>query len=527
MSEENFPEKNIVDKLGELGEALQGVPVEPGVYPPNFPGKKVADKIDELIGIVKEGGAYASKADLEQEIADREAYDAQQDQKIAALNGHYYPIEPYDFGKTLDVKTPVPEDVTLLNTYAMTMEGVTDPAQIIDGTVVKNLFDGIEFVWNAASQTWLDFGIGNIVTASNEHLGVVEGTPDPGDGSKDGFATVHPGGKMETLGFAALKTQVAGKVDTQQAAADAGKALLVGADGALILGKPAETDPNVPAWAKEPGKPTYTPSEVGAEPAFAKNTAFNKNFGWSATELVPGNMVRGLRLPAAFMTQLQQLGFRALNVDETTALLSTIRPPNGPAESRLYIHRFGNAASLPPGMPTAGGASFTYAFLELLVAGGSADIIVRLTNFFSHEIFTGRWQSGSVEGSIGWYPWVSNNTWVEATLSYPDWVAEADKSKIKVYINEALHQIHIKLMGPKLPAMTARSLNIAVLTQKPSWISGTTIYGAAYTAGPDRPIIVNVASSGTINFIALFPFTEVIANATALHGDALLGGKWV
>jgi hypothetical protein len=47
------------------------------------------------------------------EAVAREAYDAQQDQKFAAINGHYFPIDPYDFGKTLDVKTPVPEDVTL------------------------------------------------------------------------------------------------------------------------------------------------------------------------------------------------------------------------------------------------------------------------------------------------------------------------------------------------------------------------------------------------------------------------------
>jgi hypothetical protein len=173
--------------------------------------KILVQLFEKLIAIrdaLKAGGGYARQEDLEQEIADREAYDAQQDQKIAALNGHYYPIDSYDFGKTLDIKTPVPGDVTLLNTYAMTIEGATEIAQIIDGTVVKNLFDGVEFVWNATSQTWLDFGVGNIVTASNEHLGVTEGTADPGDGSKDGMVTVHPGGTMETIGFVGLKTNL-------------------------------------------------------------------------------------------------------------------------------------------------------------------------------------------------------------------------------------------------------------------------------------------------------------------------------
>jgi hypothetical protein len=170
-------------------------------------------KLTAIRDALKIGGGFVRREELEAETAAREAYDAQQDQKIQTLNGHYNPVEPYDFGKTLDVKTPNSDDVTLLNTYAMTMEGAADPSQIIDGTVVKNLFDGVEFVWNATSQTWLDWGIGNIVTAGNEHLGVVEGTADPGDGSRDGMVTVHPGGQMETLGFAELKTQV-GDIDS-------------------------------------------------------------------------------------------------------------------------------------------------------------------------------------------------------------------------------------------------------------------------------------------------------------------------
>jgi hypothetical protein len=200
MSEENFPEKIIVDKLTLFGEALQGSLVDHGEFPPNFPGKKIADKIDELIMIVQgEEGGFALRSELEAEAAAREAYDQQQDTKIQALNGHYYPIESYDFGKTLNVNNP--DDVVILNTYAMTIEGVSDLAQIIEGTVIKNLFDGVEFVWNAVSQVWLDWDVGNIVTAGNDHLGVVEGPADPGDGTKDGFITVHLGGTMKTIGF--------------------------------------------------------------------------------------------------------------------------------------------------------------------------------------------------------------------------------------------------------------------------------------------------------------------------------------
>ena len=60
---------------------------------------------------------------------------------------------------------------------------------------------------------------------------------------------------------------------------------------------------DVPAWAKAANKPTYTASEVGAsptnhnhtgtyEPAFTKNTAFNKNFGSAAGTVCEGNDAR-------------------------------------------------------------------------------------------------------------------------------------------------------------------------------------------------------------------------------------------
>jgi hypothetical protein len=141
------------------------------------------------------------------------AYNQQQDRKLETLNGHYFPLDAFDFGKSIDVKTPNPADVTDLNTYAITMiPGASTLEDIIDGTVIKNLFDGVEYVWNAASQVWLDWGIGNIVTAGNDHLGVVEGTADPGDGSKDGAVTVLSGGTMEVIGFAALKAQT-GEID--------------------------------------------------------------------------------------------------------------------------------------------------------------------------------------------------------------------------------------------------------------------------------------------------------------------------
>ena len=45
---------------------------------------------------------------------------------------------------------------------------------------------------------------------------------------------------------------------------------------------------DVYAWAKAATKPTYTYSEVGAEPSFSKNTAFNKNFGTTTGTVLEG-----------------------------------------------------------------------------------------------------------------------------------------------------------------------------------------------------------------------------------------------
>jgi hypothetical protein len=308
---DNYPEKNIVEKLTQLGEAFQGLAPDNSAFPPNFPGKKIADKIDELIAIVREGGVIGDYDKLENkpaidgneldkdstaaglgletvedagsnedlvttdkstlvkavnevsgavaaETAAREAYDQQQDAKLQTLNGHYFPLDGYDFGKSLDVKTPNPDDIAILNTYAMTMEGVDDPADIIEDTVIKNEFDGVEFVWNAAAQAWLDWGVGNIVTASNEHLGVVEGTVDPGDGSKDGFVTVRPGGVMEAIGFAALKGGLAAAQETAEAAQTS-------ADG---------KQPKIPVLS---GAFLTPPSTAGGDPGsatpYAENTA--------------------------------------------------------------------------------------------------------------------------------------------------------------------------------------------------------------------------------------------------------------
>jgi hypothetical protein len=66
---------------------------------------------------------------------------------------------------------------------------------------------------------------------------------------------------------------VSGFLESHQGAENAGRVLVVGDDGIVRPGEYAgggggtiteESDPTVPAWAKQPQKPTYTAAEVGA-----------------------------------------------------------------------------------------------------------------------------------------------------------------------------------------------------------------------------------------------------------------------
>jgi hypothetical protein len=63
---------------------------------------------------------------------------------------------------------------------------------------------------------------------------------------------------------------------------------------AVLSASFTETDPTIYSWAKASTKPTYTYSEVGAqvagnyEPAFSKNTGFNKNFGTTTGTVLEG-----------------------------------------------------------------------------------------------------------------------------------------------------------------------------------------------------------------------------------------------
>jgi hypothetical protein len=122
--------------------------------------------------------------------------------KISTLNGAYYVLDAYDFGKTLDVTDPA--DVLILNTYAISnTPDASSMADVYNDTVIINEFDTSEFVYNKIAELWVKYPNGYLTIATNNHLGVVKGTEppaDPADESKDTYVQVLADGAMKLVG---------------------------------------------------------------------------------------------------------------------------------------------------------------------------------------------------------------------------------------------------------------------------------------------------------------------------------------
>jgi hypothetical protein len=195
------------------------------------------EAIDDEAAAREDADAAFREADtaLENDVADLNA-------KMSALNGAYFVLGPYDFGKPLDVLDA--DDVLILNTYAISQTpGASSTGDLNDNTVVINEFDNGEFIYNKHLDAWLFYPNGLLTISTNQSLGVVKGVSDPHDGSEDGRVTVNLHGEMEALGFTGLKGRVAaaeqavaGKLDAEQSPEDAGKAMVIGSGGALEPG---------------------------------------------------------------------------------------------------------------------------------------------------------------------------------------------------------------------------------------------------------------------------------------------------
>jgi hypothetical protein len=126
---------------------------------------------------------------------------------------------------------------------------------------------------------------------------------------------------------------------------------------AFIHNKPTSMPASdVHPWAKSLFKPSYTPAEVGAEPAFSKNTAFNRNFGTAAGTVCEGNDSRlsNARAPTAHnhtraqITDFPSFGSAAGTICEgNDTRLSNARTPTAHTHTRAQITDF------PTSMPAS------------------------------------------------------------------------------------------------------------------------------------------------------------------------------
>jgi hypothetical protein len=121
--------------------------------------------------------------------------------EISTLNGAYYVLDAYNFGKTLDETDP--DDILILNTYAIAnTPNASSMADVYDNTVIVNEFDSVEYVYNKTADTWVKYPNGYLTIATNTHLGVVKGTQPPTDNtdkSKDTYIQVLSDGAMKLI----------------------------------------------------------------------------------------------------------------------------------------------------------------------------------------------------------------------------------------------------------------------------------------------------------------------------------------
>jgi hypothetical protein len=124
--------------------------------------------------------------------------------------------------------------------------------------------------------------------------GLVESAPDTLNTLNELAAALGDDPNFATT----IATQIGGKVDKTSLGALATKSTVAKSDLATAvqtsLGKAdtalqsfTETDPTVPAWAKEENKPTYTASEVGAVPTTrtVNNKALSANISLTASDV--------------------------------------------------------------------------------------------------------------------------------------------------------------------------------------------------------------------------------------------------
>ena len=176
--------------------------------------------------------------------------------------------------------------------------GTIDGIVITNGSTYEEIDSGIIFKYNEANKEWIE---------------------QPASGTAGGNIS---------LDYSALtnKPQIAGKELTGNKTLDE---LGIQPKGTYLT---KETDPAVPAWAKESKKPTYTADEVGA---LSKNTTSLPNpkkikFTGAVTEEYDGSVEKTINIPEGVGTDVLNQYIKTVDADKKFALKSEL-PKQGAA----------------------------------------------------------------------------------------------------------------------------------------------------------------------------------------------------
>lgn len=168
-----------------------------------------------------------------------------------------------------------------------------------------------------------------------------------------------------------------------------------GNDTRLSNPRPAS---DVHSWAKASSKPNYSASEVGAEPAFSKNTAFNKNFGSSAGTVCQGNDSRlSNSRPASdvypWAKQASKPSYSAseisglANVAKTGKYSDLIEKPTIPSYRYLYVCQIQDATNqveLTVLIPTDDNGIIGYSTFEEVTPFMEGNMLYLATGYDNH-----------------------------------------------------------------------------------------------------------------------------------------------
>lgn len=213
---------------------------------------------------------------------------------------------------------------TEINALELKLKNLDYTSHIIDGNLVKfydgntpaNLIDTIDLSFFANQGTTLSLNASNDLVLSNSSGGILSALTNPyvllsEKGTANGVAVLDSNGKIVSTQYGDLAvTDTIQATETTLSAFVANNAAYTFQQGDIIILAP-DVDGNIAHYLFKGGDKSLTSSYSqlnatkipissviglqsaldGKEPAFTKNTAFNKNFGTTAGTVMEGNAV--------------------------------------------------------------------------------------------------------------------------------------------------------------------------------------------------------------------------------------------